>query len=464
MKRAMLVGVVALLAVYVSLVELPVLLNWQRYCNNGFDLGIFAQAVREMGHGDFNPWIPIYSMRFFADHFDPIVVPVSVLAGLMDPSLYLMLVESGAVLGAFALLVRFAVKSGYSVSLTLCLGALFLFSCGVINAVTFPVHPSTWATVVFLGLAVATARDRAGWIVALALALLLFKEEHTFVVLALGLHYVRLKRFRLGASLLALGGAWYVLAFHLRPLITGPTSPYTESFLRPWQEDFGGTLSRTFTSSARWLVWLELFVPFGPLLFVAWRRGRLNGAMFAALVPILAIRLIADRWTHQYGAIVTATLAGLFVVPGEWTRDRVPRAAVALTAVLLLGAQLQFLGQYSFKTLFRGGLTHCPASTERIEELSLARREIARFPQLPLYASGNLLPRFMEHDALEQLGTTTHVPSGPFLVLTEGPPTGSAWPKTFDALQLEVDTLTKDQTRVALVEGRYIRLFRCTPR
>lgn len=463
MKRAVIVGVVALLAVYGLLVELPTLLNWQRYCNNGYDLGIYAQAVRDIGRGDLNPWIAIYNMHFFADHFDPIFVLISGLGSLMDPSLYLMLVELGAILGAFALLVRFAVKADYSASLTLCLGALFLFSCGVINAVTFPVHPSTWATIVFLGLAVATARDRVGWIVALALALLLFKEEHIYVVLALGLYYVLLKRFRLGAGLLVLGSAWYVLTFHLRPLLTGPITPYTESFLSPWREDFGGALARTFTSGATWLVWLELFVPFGPLLFVAWRRGRLNGAMLAVLVPILAIRLIGNRWTHHYGAIVTASLAGLFVVPSTWTHEKVPRVAVALTALLLLTAQVQFLGKHSFKTLFRGGLTHCPASAERLDELSLARREIARFPQAPLYATGNLVTRFMEHDVLEQLGTTTRAPSGPFLVMTEGPPTGSAWPKSFDALQLEVDALTKSQTRVELVSGRYIRLSYCTP-
>ena len=63
MKRAVIVGVVALLAAYGILVELPTLLNWQRYCNNGYDLGTYAQAVRDIGRGDLNHWIAIYNMH-----------------------------------------------------------------------------------------------------------------------------------------------------------------------------------------------------------------------------------------------------------------------------------------------------------------------------------------------------------------------------------------------------------------
>lgn len=438
-------AVAAVCAVFAAFVELPAILNWYRDCFHAFDLGIYAQVMRDIGLSNINPEVYYYAPRFFADHFDPIIIPASIGAKFIDPSLWAMLVELGFIVGGITLLVRAFQKFSFPPSLSLTLLALFLFSTGIVSALNYPVHPTTWSTFFFFLLAVALARNANGLVLFSAFALLWFKEEHVFVVAALSAWFAAKRQAQLSAALGALAAIWGLGVFVLRPKLLGPTSSYASNFIGSWITNPWAMLQITIFSGGNWRYWAELFGPFIPLLI--WRARdknmaapRFNYGMLAALVPLVGIRFVANKWGFQYGAVLTASLIGLFIVvprdepeKGSGGSKKLfiaspPPLVIGLTVVLLLASQLQFYGKNSIKTLFRGGLSTCPAAPERLEEIATARQLIQKHTELPLYAIGNLVPRSIGyHKEVRMLLVGLDPKEDQFLWFSEGPPTGDPW-------------------------------------
>jgi len=54
------------------------LLKFENLCLNGYDIGIYHQAIVEMKiPGNMNPFLSVRGIPAFNDHFNPVLVPLS---------------------------------------------------------------------------------------------------------------------------------------------------------------------------------------------------------------------------------------------------------------------------------------------------------------------------------------------------------------------------------------------------
>lgn len=458
---------------FALLVELPIWLNWSRYCFNNWDLGIYAQALARLSWADPNPWLSVREVKIFNDHFDPILFLIAPLAKWLDPALVALAADSLFVLaGAFA--VAWAVGPRNRL-LQWALVAVFLLSRGTLGALTFPSHPTTWAVLPLVVLMGFAARESFRGVLAALLTLFLFKEEYVYVGVSLGLFYFFHRRpgpdyRKWGVTLIAVSAAWAAGVFLIRPKLLGTTVGYTGSLLQPWLENPLGTLRERVLDFGIIKAWVEFLVPLAPFLYVAKKfQSRLNWAALAAMVPLFLIRLVAGKWSQHYGIALTACLVGLFfsATPSEkaldvdTTRTQVfwRRASLAALLIALL-IQFPFFGKYSLKTSLRGGLRHCPADPARGKELRDAQQSLSRFPESVIYAMGNLVPRLLQHGEVRHLGTNTSDLPSEFIVIVEKAPTGDPWPLGFEGLSRLRQGWEKQFATEVLFSGRFVEVKR----
>jgi len=160
--------------------------QWQTLWTPSWDLGIFTQAVKAYAHLQ-PPVVPIKGPGYLllGDHFSPLLVVLAPLYRVW-PSAFALLVAQAALLAwSAAVLTGDAVRALGRVNGAV-VGAAYLLSFGVIQAVAFQFHEVALA-VPLLALALVHARRRQwGACVAWALPLVLVKEDLGLTVAALG--------------------------------------------------------------------------------------------------------------------------------------------------------------------------------------------------------------------------------------------------------------------------------------
>ena len=62
-----------LLISFLALVLFANLQGLSYNCFNAVDFSIYLQTIYEITIGNFNPYITVRALRFFTDHFDPII-------------------------------------------------------------------------------------------------------------------------------------------------------------------------------------------------------------------------------------------------------------------------------------------------------------------------------------------------------------------------------------------------------
>lgn len=303
------------------------------YRSTGFDLGLFDQVVWHLGNLD----APASSVKglgsIFGDHFSPVLVlwaPLTA-AGLGPGGL----VVAQAVLVAASIwpVVRYAERR-LEPGPALALGAAYGLFGGVQSAVAFDVHEVAFAPLLIALAVLWEDEGRRRRAVAAVLALLLVKEDLSFLVLAFGVWFAVRGDRRTGAALAAAGLAWYALAS--RVLIPHFADGHAYGYWsygkvshRPW------TVFETLVSPA-------VKVKTTVVLFGSFLGLSLLSPLCLLAVPLLAERLLSDHpqyWTLQahYSLTVAPVLAlaaadGLARV-GAWRPQWPRRAAAVMVAI-----------------------------------------------------------------------------------------------------------------------------------
>ncbi|WP_344907519.1 DUF2079 domain-containing protein [Actinomadura meridiana] len=181
------------------------LLRHARIDSAGYDLGIFDQAVRAYSHFD-APIVPVKGpgANLLGDHFHPIIATLAPLYWVWPDARMLLVAQAFLVALSVVPIARLAIARlglvrGTAVSVT------YGLSWGVQGAVAFDFHEIAFA-VPLLAFAV-TYLTEEHWraAVAMALPLLLVKEDFGLVISAIGLYLVIKKRYRLGVSVATIG-------------------------------------------------------------------------------------------------------------------------------------------------------------------------------------------------------------------------------------------------------------------
>jgi hypothetical protein len=366
-------------------------------CLPAWDLAIYAQALERITFADANPFLSVRNLRIFNDHFDPILLLMAGLTRWVSPAGLALGLEWAFTLAAAAGVAVLVSRSAprESAGMRAAWGAAFvLFSRATLNALAFPAHPTTWALLPLVGLAVAWTRGSVRG-VALSLAvLLLFKEDFAFAGLGAALAWALQKRGRLALTFGAAGGLAVLLVFPLREALVGEGVNYG-SFLARYVSDPGPSLWNALTRASLWGDLLRYAAPFLPLWIWAAVRGllpHLGFGLFFTLAPLLLIRVLAEKTGFHHGSVIGVAFLGLSL-PLLVRRERLPRGVLVASVVLLLLPALSVARTF-FVPALRGQMNHCPADPGRLQELAQARARLAQAfqPGAYLWANGNLVP------------------------------------------------------------------------
>lgn len=115
-----------------------------RYCAEHYDFGIYVQAIARFSLREFNPWLSARGVHVFNDHFDPILLVAAVFRVFAPAHIAGLLTEHLFVLGALVPVLWLWRRGDLGGLEATTLGAVLLFSVGTIDAVLFPIHPTTW--------------------------------------------------------------------------------------------------------------------------------------------------------------------------------------------------------------------------------------------------------------------------------------------------------------------------------
>ena len=456
---------ILLISTFILLMSVPIWIKASRFCYDYYDLGIYSQGLSQLRWGSWNPWLSGRQIALFADHFDPILLLAAPIARQFRMPFGALLAEDCFVVAAILPLGWLVRRGELAPSGGLLLGALLLFNRATLNAVDFPVHPTTWALFPWMWVIAALKRSqwlsRASGLVAGLVLLFACKEEFPFVGVVLGSLMMVRKRVRDGLSVLVLSLLWIAFAFWLRPHWVGPTHDYASGLFHGITQHPLRLVIQHLSSLDLWGTTLLTVLPFTPLVvWCAKEKLRPDFLPFALLLPPLAIRFLANAWLYHYGSVIASGLVGgmVFWIGTRKVPRRVSFAAVALL-IMTNGLQIRRTVR-AISSQFTQDLSDaCSAEPRRL----LALREslaVMRSAPGPLLLESNLMPPLAERSDIYMLfGPGTHRTFR--AVLVEKPPQGSPWPLSLEALNNKIISwradpkihVLRDDPSVFMAEG-----------
>ncbi|RJS20282.1 hypothetical protein DRW03_20965 [Corallococcus sp. H22C18031201] len=438
----------------------PVWLQAARHCFTHYDLGIYTQALARLSLREPNPWLSARQVFIFNDHFDPVLWLARPLGVFLSPLHAGLLAEALFVSLSVAPLVWMQARGLLDRVSTAFLCALLLLNTSIVEALVFPIHPTTWSVLPCVLLAVAYHLRKSG-VMLLALVLLFAcKEEFPLagLMLALGLWW-RGER-RLALSVFALSAAWLLFVMVVRPWWWGPTVDYRGRLLPAPGQDWLAYLHSRFAPwhLRRMGTLLLLFVPLGVW---AWReQWKPDVPWLLMLLPLVAIRVAAMAWREHYGAPVLA-LGVLALLPLVRTR-RPPAWVLVSTAVLLITTN---------EVNFRDGLrtlTHpesfprvCPADALRLASVRRGLDVLASRSEGRALLGGNLVADLVTRDEVYAVGGPQAEGSLVYdWVLVEKPPAGNILPVTPERMAALIALWRGEPGAEVLIDDAHVFLAR----
>lgn len=179
--------------------------------SGGWDLGIFAEAVKGYAHfsapiADLKGW----DYNLLGDHFHPILILLVPLWWLLPRPESLLVAQALLIAGSALIVGRFAAKRlGRRVALAVTLA--YGLSFGVLHANAFDFHEVAFAAPIMALVCVALAEERWRAAVGWASALLLVKEDFGLTLVAVGAYLFLRRQRRLGVAVAVGGIAAFVL-------------------------------------------------------------------------------------------------------------------------------------------------------------------------------------------------------------------------------------------------------------
>lgn len=313
-----------LILLMVLLMILIILYNFKATLYNCFstnDLGIYGQAIIESAHNlDWNPWVTVRGVYILNDHFDPIVLSMIPFARWFNYKIQgILVLEIGWWIATLILLNLIHYQwCAYSRSLqlnvkwnlrsALFLSFIFITCRGILLAITFPIHTTTWSMLAMVLLVYTIYNYHKNelpdasssiQVVLASFFICLFREEFPFAILALSFYYFLrsslyliskdskwncqrssvkgpvLANFKLGVGLFILAILMIVFIFYIRPKWWGPTEKYGDGIVSkilnsPVSALIGGASKFNWGSFS---IYYPFIIPLGFLFFYLAKRS-----------------------------------------------------------------------------------------------------------------------------------------------------------------------------------------------
>ena len=442
------------------LVVLPVWLQAAHLCFAHYDLGIYTQALARLSLDDPNPWLSARQVRIFNDHFDPVLWLARPLVGVLSPMWAALVAEALLVLLATAPLLWLHLRGTLDRASTALLCALLLLSPSAVDAVMFPVHPTTWSMLPLVLLGVAFHFRKHALLLASLVLLFACKEEFPFAGLMLAVAlWLRGDR-RLAVGVVALSLAWLGFVYGVRPRWMGPSLDYSGRLTQGLDEGLIRYVAMRLAPRhiSRLGTFLLLFIP---VAIWAWReRLRPQWSWLLVVLPLLGIRFLGMAWRHQYGAPLIA-VAVVALLPLVLAR-RPPAWVLALTSVLLITTN-----ESNLRPLVRtlaSPSTHppiCPGDAGRLASVRRAVDVLSTRPEGKALLGGNLVTPLVSRDEVYAVGGPH--PQGGYVfdwVLVEKPPRGDIYPVAIQDMEALLARWRAQEGIEVLIDDPHVFLAR----
>ena len=399
----------------------PVWIKTALHQYHNYDLGIFAQALHAIQLENLNPFIPALNIQLFCDHFDPILILVSPFGKVLEPAYAALLVEHLLIL-LIPLPVVLAYRHNQNATPFVCFAITYLlFNRGIMSAIAFPVHPTTWASFFIVCIGVCVNKRKWGWVLLASILLMACKEEFPFVILMIGIGLTCQKHFKIGVSLIALASFWILVAFGIRPWLLDNTHGYASRVLFPLFQAPVTTILERLRNIGEARRLLQCVLPLIPAAYwILKQRSQPNWIMVIAVVPLLAIRFLDGAWNFHYLAPVAPLLLLATWRPNVVSTFPWPYAAIGITI-----AALAAFGPVSKAVTVYTDVSDL--SSDRLSSIDEARLHLLRNTNGAALVEGNLSPLLARRDNVFQIGGVQPNQSYRFF-LAEKPPKGDPWP------------------------------------
>lgn len=327
---------------YICWMGYETVLRYDSYKATAFDLGNYDQAIWNTIHGRLfvvtnqgEDWFgPPTRLGM---HFEPILLPLSLLYLLFPDARTLLIVQTLALaagsLPVFLLTRKFVPKLPLVAP---AMAAGYLLNSSVIGLNIFDFHPVSLATPLLLYAMLALSNRRTGWFLLACLLAAACKEDVPFAIALLGLLVIwKYKRPRLGIFLFITGMCWGIIAFkviipHFYPggnnylyryaaLGSTPDEIFLNVLLHPWLP------FATYITIDRFYYLANLFRSTGFLVLLApeW----LLGGLFSLAVNLLSSDDKIYSGVFHYNAaiipfVMLSAIHGLARLVTLWQRWR----------------------------------------------------------------------------------------------------------------------------------------------
>lgn len=407
-----------------------VVVRHESYGSHSFDLGIFDQAIWHYSRFE----APASTIRGFdnllGDHFHPILALAAPAIWVWDDARALLLVQVGLFVLASVPVYLFG-RARFGLVAGLLWACAFLVFWGVQSAIEFDVHEVAFAVpLIAFGLWL-ILEERFVPAACCVAALLLVKEDLSFLVVAFGVVFLLYRRWWLGAGFIAGGLAWFlVITKVVMPRLAGGREfaywSYTQlgsdavdavgrTAVRPWKLVTVALDHVQKRNTAGLLFGTFALLPF------------LSLPALILCVPLVAERLLSTIPAYwgtgfHYSATISPVLAlgaidGLSKLRGWLRLDGRFAAAFAAVALVPIGVSLALTASQD-RPLKR---MTTAAGWARPPAAAVADAMLARIPDgASVTAQDQLLPHLTHRERAYQL-----VPGGP---ATDWVAAATTWP------------------------------------
>jgi uncharacterized membrane protein len=204
----------SIIIIFIALYSLLSVMRNLSYHSSAYDLGIYTQAFYKYSHF-FTPQNTIRGLNnLWGDHFNPILIPLSVIFYRLYPSSNLLLILQAVIVVCGIIPLYFLCKDllkNRTAAYFLALAYLLFF--GLQSAIMFDFHTITLMPTFFLLTFYFANKNKWGWYFVGLLFLLACKEDVSLFIIFLGLFIIYWKKtIKIGLITSLIGLIWFIVS------------------------------------------------------------------------------------------------------------------------------------------------------------------------------------------------------------------------------------------------------------
>ncbi|GAB4412589.1 MAG: hypothetical protein OHK0056_17820 [Bacteriovoracaceae bacterium] len=379
-----------------------ILIGLRYNCFHLIDYGIYQQAIYQIADGvSWNPYVTVRDIFIFNEHFDPVIYLAAPFVRLFNYSYWSLAVFEWLWYVGFCLLALKWAKIQSIKEWILAAGFIF-FARGLLSAVLFSGHPSTWAIVPIILLVYFIYKDHTWGIILSALSLNFFKETFPFAVFGLAIPFLLSKDFKRGLPIFIIGCFFVAFELKLRSMWLGKTFAYGNSYLGEIAADPVGRTLKLF-KEFEYDSFFKIFFPYFIPLFYLFRREKYHWDFFKTplakvsffLIPMMLIHFIINRYYFHHASQFSAAIIGMILFSGVLTELVKSKKIFWISLVLIL---VNGMSMYTrlVKSSVGNKVGRCVIYKEKIPYAEKIREIVDTIAEDKIiYTTGGIGPRIM---------------------------------------------------------------------